>query len=68
MKSWIRPGSRAALLFALVTLMAADKAVSASDEFFKAPNVVAISAKLVTSGQPSASALTKLASAGAACW
>lgn len=64
MKSWIRPGSRAALLFALVTLMSADKAVSASDEFFKAPNVVAISAKLVTSGQPSASALTKLASQG----
>jgi hypothetical protein len=52
------------LVFALAGLSAIGELGFAAEEPIEAPNVVPISASLVTSGQPSAAALSRLARQG----
>jgi len=51
-------------LLAAAVMLAAGRSASAADAALKAPNVVPISARLVTSGQPGAAALSQLSALG----
>ena len=53
-----------AALLAAAVLFGASTAIVAADSALRAPNAVPISAKLVTSGQPSVDALSKLSAQG----
>jgi protein tyrosine phosphatase (PTP) superfamily phosphohydrolase (DUF442 family) len=59
-----RDSLRTAVLLAVACVVVICGAAFASDESLQAPNVVPISARLVTSGQPSRVALSKLSAQG----
>lgn len=55
---------RTAIRIGIVGILAVWRPINAADVDIQAPNVVPISAKLVTSGQPTSSALAKLSALG----